>query len=154
MDEQYARPYIDACAWVGWISREVREGIDRWRVLEHILRHARNGLYKISISAAMLAEVHKVNGAATLSDEQSNQILAYFEGEHIQIIDVDRWIGEEAHKLCRQYSLKPFDAIHIASALRAGCDYFLTWDDKVLKCSVSGIIIEQPQMRGQRFLDL
>ncbi len=47
------------------------------------------------------------------------------------LVEVDRNIGEAANKLCVRFSdnrLRPADAIHLASALRAGCDVLLTWD--------------------------
>jgi predicted nucleic acid-binding protein len=47
-------------------------------------------------------------------------ILAFFEHDYIELIDVDRRIGEQANEFCRQYSLYPNDAIHLACALRGG----------------------------------
>jgi predicted nucleic acid-binding protein len=40
--------------------------------------------------------------------------------------------------------LKTKDAIHLAFALDAGCDYFLTTDDKVVKFKEDRIIIMNP----------
>ena len=48
----------------------------------------------------------------------------------IEIIDVDRQLGEQANRFCRTYGLSPADAIHLTCALRAGCDVLLSWDDR------------------------
>lgn len=133
---------------------ETCNGVDRWRIAEHILRHARNGVYSVVISAATLAEVHKPRGGALLTKQQDDQVLSFFEHEFIQIVDVDRMLGEHANRLCQKLHINPFDAIHVASAIRAGCDYLLTWDNKLLQCGTTEIAIVEPEMRGQHFLEL
>ena len=40
--------------------------------------------------------------------------------------------------------LKAYDSLHLASAIYAGCDYFLTTDNKVLKKKSDNIIITDP----------
>ncbi len=40
--------------------------------------------------------------------------------------------------------LKPKDALHIACAIVAGCEYFITTDSKILNKSVEGIILIDP----------
>ena len=71
-----------------------------------------------------------------------------------KIIDVDRTIAESAHRFCRSHKLKPYDAVHLACALRAGCDALLTWDSDLLNITHDGIAIAKPQAIGQAVLDL
>lgn len=106
--------------------------------------------YLIYASTWSLAEVHKTRGGVALLDDQDEKILKFFESDFIRLVVVDRLVGEEANRLCRRYGLKPADAVHLACALRAGCDVLLAWDDDLLKLIPPGIQIERPQMLGQR----
>ena len=103
--------------------------IERGKITAHVLRLAQEEEFSIYTSALTLAEVHKKRKGQKLDDELDERILAYFEHEYIKIIDVDRRIGEEANQFCRTYGLLGNDAIHLACALRAGCDVLLTWDN-------------------------
>ncbi|MCR4738807.1 MAG: PIN domain-containing protein [Lachnospiraceae bacterium] len=44
----------------------------------------------------------------------------------------------------REEGIKTFDALHIACAVNAGCDYFLSTDRKLLNHKVDGISIVDP----------
>ena len=94
-------------------------------------------------------EVHKKKGAQPLNDEEGDRILAFFEHDFINIIDVDREIAEQANKLCRRYNLWPTDAIHLACAIRAKCDVLLAWDNKLTSINHPDIIVENPRKIGQ-----
>ena len=158
----YTRPYFDACVWISWIKGEVINGIERAKIVTHLLQHAERKAFPIYTSTLTLAEVHKQRSSGMLTDDQDDLILAFFEHEYIHFIDVDRAIGEHANKLCRDKNimspgvrgLYPNDAVHLACALRANCDYLLTWDDGMLKCTHPDIKIEAPEMRGQAFLSI
>ncbi len=49
-------------------------------------------------------------------------------------------------KSLRQKGLRKIDALHVACAIHAGCDYFITTDDKILNKSgiINGIAIDGP----------
>ena len=53
-------------------------------------------------------------------------------------------ILESAHILQNKYGFKKYDALHVACAISAGCDYFVTTDDKLLKSHVTEISIVNP----------
>ena len=80
--------------------------------------------------------------------------MAYFEHDFIDLIQVDRQVGAHANALCRQHGLTPNDAIHLACALRAGCDVLLAWDGRFTRVQHAHIRIEEPQMVGQLHLPL
>lgn len=150
MADEYQRPYLDSNVFVAWIKGEVADGIDRREVADYILSLAEQGAFKVYVSALTLAEVHKLRSdPATLPDQDDETILAYFERDFIQVVDVDRRIGEEANRFCRQYGLYPNDAIHLACALRARCDVLLAWDKRFARVSHPSIRIEAPRMLGQ-----
>src|SRR5262249_1175819 len=133
-------------------KREVIDRIERGKITAHVLRLAQEEQFLIYTSALTLAEVHKKRKGQILSNELDERILAYFEHEYIKIIDVDRRIGEDANRFCRAHGLLGNDAIHLACALRAGCDVLLTWDNDFHSITHPQIRIEQPQIIGQSVL--
>lgn len=124
-------------------------GVDRKAIAQHIFHLAEQDVFKINVSALMLAEVHKKKGAAKLIEQEDEEILLFFEHAFINIIDVDRGIGEMSNRLCRQHGILPNDGIHIASALRGNCDVLLTWDDKLAGLAIPNLKIEYPRIIGQ-----
>lgn len=152
MPDQYVRPYVDSSVFIAWLWGEVNNGVDRKAVGTHIFKQAERGLFKLHISAFTLAEVHKKWKLPRLTAPQDQQLIAFFEHEYIEIVDVDREVGERANELCRQFGLKPPDAIHVASALRANCEVLLAWDGDFRRVVLPDLIIEEPRILGQ--LDL
>jgi len=126
----------------------VTEGIERGCISREVLDYAENGDFPIYTSALTIAEVYKQKGnpIGALTSDQSDRILEYFEHEYIKIIDIDRRVAEEAHRLSRKFGLTPNDAIHLASALKAQCDKLLTWDVNsfISKVQHKEIIVEEP----------
>ena len=149
MVEQYTNPYVDSSVFIGWLKGELRKEFDRKKIAEHILTRAENGDFLIHISALTLAEVHKKRGGEQLTENEDEEILAFFENDFIEVIDVDRELGEQANRFCRTYRLSPADAIHLACALRAGCDVLLSWDEQLVAVNHPHISCERPQMLGQ-----
>ncbi len=152
MRSQYTRPYFDSNVFIAWIQGEIApDGTDRKRIADHILEGAKKLAYQIYTSAFTLAEVHKLpDGGRVLTEEEDTRILAFFEHSYIQLVDVDRGIGEEANRFCRLYGLSAGDAVHLACAVRAECDVLLTWDeDFIRKAQRAPVIVEKPQILGQ-----
>jgi predicted nucleic acid-binding protein len=101
--EQYKKPYFDANILLAWIKKEP----NRHENVAHILTLAEKGQFHIFTSTITLAEVHKLRGGTILPDELNGKLLQYFEHEFIELIDVDRVIGEQANAFCRQYGIMP-----------------------------------------------
>lgn len=157
MREQYKRPYLDSTIFIGWIKNEVVDGVERGKIADHVLKLAEAGTFQVYTSALTIAEVHKRKRGPTLTEKENETILKYFENEFIQIIDVDRSIGEEANALCRKYSaqgLWPIDAIQMACARRGGCDVLLSWDKTINGIKDFEVPTEEPQIIGQPALPL
>ncbi len=153
MDDQYQYPYLDSDVWIGWIKGEVtKDGTDRGRIADHILDLAERGEFRICISSLTLPEVHRLKRGTPLDDAQDNRVLEFFEHSWIDVVDVDREIGEQANRFCRRYGLMPNDAIHLACALRAKCDVLLSWDRDFKGIQHQDIRIEKPRLVGQERL--
>jgi len=151
----YSKPYLESSVFISWVKGETTQGpnqdMDAKAICDSIIKAAKAKEFPICTSALTIAEVHKKKHGLELTDGESEDLRPYFREEFIQLIEVDREIGETAHHLCRthkagpnQPALRAVDAIHIASAKRAGCDVLLSWDPDLLKQTVDGIRIECP----------
>lgn len=61
----------------------------------------------------------------------------------VKIQMADDGVVQNAKRIMEK-GIKNKDALHIASAIAAGCDAFLTVDRKLLKCSIDGIRMFSP----------
>ena len=164
MAEQYKKPYLESSVFIAWIKGESIPQTDstgkvigyeeRANIAKHILSLAEAGQFHVYTSSITITEVHKSNPNVQQGTEPESKTIDFFRNGFFKVIDVDRSIAESAHRLCRKHGLKPYDAVHLACAVRAGCDALLTWDSDLLKITDSGIGISKPQAFGQTVLDL
>jgi predicted nucleic acid-binding protein len=128
---------------VNFISRLDRTP-DRIVTLEAITDGAEKGELVIVTSTISRYEVCKVNVDPALTpEEQDRQIDDYFENPYILLVMLDDTVIKTARSIIRGgFGIKPNDAIHIASALRARCSVLHTYDDKMLRAN--GKIGDQP----------
>jgi predicted nucleic acid-binding protein len=153
MAERYTRPYLDSSVFIAWIKGEVVGRVDRGRIAAHILKQGERREIAVVTSAFTLAEVHKAPGLGSLAEEQDDRLLEFFKHEWLIVKDVTRTVAEAANRICRVHSVKPPDAVHIASAIAAKCDALYAWDDKLTGLSVPGLAIVEPVWNGQMELE-
>ncbi len=158
MANLYKKPYIDSDVWIGWIKDERVPGIgpdgqpatiERGEIAKHILELAEQHVYPIFISPLTFAEVQKKKGKERLADDENQNVLDYFQHDFVNVVPIDRALGEKANSLCRVYEaekLSPSDAIHLACALKAGCDVLLSWDGPLNVITCTDIRIERPKI--------
>jgi predicted nucleic acid-binding protein len=137
------RIYWDACAWIAYIQKEMPgRGSSvtekRYDMCRQTLVRATAGEFEIVTSSATLAEVCKAGKPGS----PVQNLSAFFNHPYILLVDVDKRVGGRAQQLQlvgfgAGTVIKPFDAIHIASAQIANVDFFHTFDDKLLKNSES-----------------
>lgn len=149
MPEMYQRPYLDSSVFIAHIKNEVVQDVRRGEIANNILNDAQNGRFQIHTSTFTLAEVHKDRGRPRLSVEEEQLVTDFFNHEYIILIDLDRLVAERARELARTYNLTPNDAVHLASAIRAGVDQLLVWDDGFPKVTVDGVQVVGPHWQGQ-----
>jgi len=147
--DQYRKPYLDADAIIAWIKGESRNGIPCKPIVDHILREAERGTFRIGMSTLLIAEVHKPRHSSSLNPVQDDYLIRFFQRSFFDVIEVDRDIAESANRFCRQFGIYPNDAIHLASALRLDCDVLLSWDQRFTRVAHPDIRCENPQIRGQ-----
>lgn len=150
----YKNPCFDSSVFLGGLNQEIVDGVKRGVVFSYLLERARAREFTIHIATVAIAEVFQSktygmqSGAACLND-----FMSLLEDNLLQPIEVDRETGINAHKLCRQFNvLRPFDALHVACAEAAGCDYLLTWDKKLTKVNNTTLKIEAPCIYARNLL--
>jgi predicted nucleic acid-binding protein len=132
------RLYWDACAWIAYIAKETSVSLkdggteNRFLMCQNILNGARDGKYEIVTSCFTLAEVCK---NPNVRDSPVDNLPAFFEHSYILAVPVDLAIGRHAQNMQSSglVALKPPDAIHLASAMRARVDQINTFDKGILK---------------------
>ena len=131
------RVYWDACTWIAYINQEKavekQDGKieNRFSMCLEILNQANSNKLEIVTSAFTLAEVCK---GPEVHDSPLDLLSAFFEKSYILTMPVDKAIGLRAQIMQTSglVNLKPPDAIHLASAQRAGVVEMHTFDDRIL----------------------
>lgn len=134
MANNYTKPYLDSNIYIATLKGPTTEDPQKVATSVDILALAEAGAFQIWASTFIEAEVIKAPGETSpLTPEQEQTIAAFLDRDFINWVEVDRLIAQKARQLARTFGMKPPDAVHVATALRAGCDQFLTWDDKLHK---------------------
>ncbi|CCI31464.1 conserved hypothetical protein [Microcystis sp. T1-4] len=82
---------------------------------------------------AEVVYIKSLKAKRDLSDlEQENIINNLFSNEWIKLVGFERETSEINRYLIRSYKLQPFDALHLATAIRMKLDYFDTVDQKLI----------------------
>lgn len=128
------RFYWDACVFLSYVN----EDEDRIGDISSLLEHAEKREIEIVTSTVSIVEV--AFGAAerrqsALSEEMETKINKLWEtSSPIKLVEFHVLIAEEAKKLMRRgvplgWSLKPKDAVHLATAQRLEVTELHTYDD-------------------------
>ncbi len=150
----YKRPYVETSVFIALIKGEIINAVDRGQIAQNIFDDASKGRWPILTSVFTIVEVLKDRNQPILAEEEEQKIDNFFKHEYIKLIEVDRFMAEHARKLARTYKLRPPDALHLASAIRAKADQLLTWDTDFPKTDIEGVTIKEPYWFGQTKLEV
>ena len=127
----YNRPYDD--------QSQLRISLETQAKLQ-IQDMIRNGDIKLATSYVLLYENSK-----NPHEQRKKSILSFVKDNTTVYIDVDR-ANEVKHKADEIIAtgVKTADAHHVACAILAGCDCFLTTDDRLLKYKTDKLQIIDP----------
>lgn len=123
------RRYWDSCAFLGYLNNEP----DKADKCESVLQAAEEGKIDIVTSALTLTEVIKTKGGPAIPRDQEQKIRDFFEHPWIIVREVDRFVAEQARELIWAHGLKPYDAIHLATALNLKLAVMDTFDGDPIK---------------------
>lgn len=158
MPSRRRRIYWDSNCWLYLISADP----GKLPILEVLLSDRKNELGDIEL---VISVISKVEVAFPQSEYQGNQIdpsvedaidALWADRSAVTLIETHDQIALEARRLVRsglhrEWSLKPLDAIHLATAKWFGVDEFHTYDKRLIKESLSahlGFPIENPAVTG------
>ncbi|MHC4498038.1 MAG: type II toxin-antitoxin system VapC family toxin [Planctomycetota bacterium] len=136
-EKDQIRYYWDACVFLEVINASP----DRLPALEGILDDCDNHKLEIYTSMLTIAEVAYARAekeSRSLEAAVDDKINKLWEpGSPIKVVEVYQSIAYDAKELIRQglkqgWVLKPFDAVHLATAKRMGVSEFHTYDEKRL----------------------
>ena len=142
------RHYCDSCVFLGFLNNEP----DKIYECRTILQAAEEGVIELFTSAFTMAEVIKIKGETELDASKEYIIDQLFKQPWIRIANFEREMAQICRAIVWRYNLKPFDALHVATAIRLKVDFFNT-TDKTLISKLSnrvGYAPDYPEVTIQR----
>lgn len=147
--------YWDSDAFLGWFQEEA----GKVELCEGTLERAKNGEIIIVTSALTLAEVLWMRNNPPIVKDKADIVGRFFRRSYFRVRNVTRTIAESAQDLVWSHSIKPKDAIHVATAIDANATVLETFDDLLIKKSgtVGGtpyLVIRKPigLIQGKLFI--
>ncbi len=121
--------YLDSCVVLDSLIKDP----DFYNHVEPIIKDAEAGNLKIVLSVLARAEIIKVKTSekekTTLSDEDATALIeSFFRQEFVTVHAVNARTATEAGKLRKRFPLDTPDAIHLATAIEAKAQAFITRD--------------------------
>lgn len=144
------RQYFDANIFIAVLKQETIDGHERWRHCQQLLQEAEARRCIAVTSTMTIAEVTG-GRPRPLPVHTKVAVRSLFGNDWLVLVGTDRFVAESARELIWEFpTLRPIDAIHLASALSAGCEVLYTYDENhLLKLSGrSDIRIERPLFTG------
>lgn len=143
------RVYLDADVFVSVLRGEP----NRQACLEALEAADRRDI-RLVASRFLPVEIGGWRGNRPGRPQADALISQYLDGVDAEWVEVDLLVAREARRLSWEHHLRPGDAIHLATAIRRGADYFMTHDhDYPLGETVEGVELMEPGIVWQPTLD-
>ncbi len=146
------RIYWDSDAFLAWLQQETGK-VD---LCAGTIARAKAGEVVIITSTLTLAEVLWMRNNPMIAQDKAATVRKFFRHSYFRMRNVTRAIAESAQELVWNHSIKPKDAIHVATALDAKVPTLETFDADLLKKSgrigTSNLVIRRPIAPTQGFL--
>jgi predicted nucleic acid-binding protein len=123
--------YLDACCLIYLV-----EGEPAWKKAVEQTLHA---LGAAGSAGFITSELSRLECRTKPLRDRNEVLLSRYdellEAERLQLLTVSRAVIDQATELRARYGLKAPDSIHIATAVVAGADVFLTGDGELARCT-------------------
>lgn len=158
---QNRRIYLDSSVYIAFLKGEqipAAGGMTRVALARLIFGSAEAGRADVFTSAITLVEVRKGNDAPQVSSlDRLVAIDALFDRTSTRFVEVGRVLAISAREVANKYGLNLADAIHVASAMSAGCAELFIWDESVVRkisgSPVPGLSVCEPHWNEQLRMD-
>ena len=160
--------YLDSDVYLDLVTRneelDKSSGCPRWQSAKVVFEGIQAGHARMVLSPLIEAEVlvnGKTQDRTSRSPRVADMLRSWFGSPNTLWVDIDRFLVGEAVRLRQEYGKhhvgsKPFrsaDALHLAAALRARCDYFMTHDQGFpIGMTVEGMEVSRPDIVWQETL--
>lgn len=134
------RHYLDSCVFSGFLNGVAEP--NNFAECEAVIRAAEAGFIKAYTSAFTMAEVVYIRPAPDQQplaiESQEEIIFQLFSSTWFERVAFEPEMAEINRYLIRQYGegkrgLKPYDSVHIATAIRTKVDFFNTVDNELIQ---------------------
>jgi predicted nucleic acid-binding protein len=135
------RIYVDTCVYLDLLTKNAEPhqdtGEPRWVSAKALFDAVNDDRVVLGASALIEAEVLCVPAVREGAQGTMDHIRGWFTAEATAWTDVDRFLAREAARLAGAWHVKRAnprkrlggaDAVHLAAAVRLGCDYLMTND--------------------------
>ncbi|KZB86362.1 type II toxin-antitoxin system VapC family toxin [Amycolatopsis regifaucium] len=141
----YQKAFLDSSAIIRYFTRG--EG---WSSVERIMQANQAGTIALFVSPLLLVEALGQPPASNYDPGVEARVLSFLDSPSLLPIEFDRYTALIARRLVLERGLKTCDAIHLASALSAEADVFLTYDkdDFPIGTQVDDVWVDVPYFPG------
>lgn len=135
----------DSACFLAYLNDEK----ERVPACEEVLNYAEDGNAELVISSLVLCEVVHLKERVRMTSDKESKIQDLFEKPYIIPVDVNRRVAEFSRQLLwKNLSLKPKDAVHVASAIIGEVIELHTFDEPLIELSgkIENLVICKPKI--------
>lgn len=134
--------YIDADVFICVLRRDK----DTWPLALAALEAAERGAVTLVASRLLAVEVGRYRGDVSHARVTAH-LVRFLEQVSLRWWEVDLRVQVKALELSQRYKLTSQDAIHLATAVLARCEYFFTYDGRFpVDSEVDGVTVTRPKV--------
>ena len=158
--------YVDTCVYVDLLTQRETPHPDtqepRWKSAKALFDAINDGRALLAASALVDAEVSCFSRIRDGGQEIEQKVRGWFDAQSTKYVEVDRTLARDAVRISRALAQQfpqarqpnPADAVHIAAAVRLGCDYLMTQDDGFpINQKIEGVEVKRTEMVWAATLD-
>ncbi len=136
--------YLDTSA----LLHAVTEGV-YYECVARVLEEGDKGTIRLFVSPLLYVEALGHSRAEPLNPDVEAQLLKTLDSPRVTFVEFSRFVAKRARTYCHNLRLKPYDAIHLASAVDAGADVLMACDTGFpFDQQVDGVYVSIPYAPG------